>query len=809
MKTKPYAICRVKKIHDFEQLSKVQAHNYRQIPAGVVEGAPVPHDWVEGDSRLARRASEKLKKLGAKWEEGQILAVEFMVSASPEWWATATFEMKKRWIIRQWEFANHKCHVGLLSFTPHVDESTPHVQFVGLPLVSKIRKKTGPKPKKPETIARQAAEAAAGRKSWHLSYHDVFGGKSQKLADLQDEYHGFVADLGLARGEDTRGQNKKHVPLKELRLQLRQEAEQIEVIKAYYASKMADLDQRESDQRQNELILRQNWQVLQDMRKEFDEQRAAHLAEAQRLKQDQQEMSDREAEIERAKASLDRRADELITREASIESQLAEIEKRERTLAENEKSLRNDQQDLSARQDELATKQDDIASREEKVTHDQNDLAVREREVAKRERSVETILVQVGILCRIMLGSMKATWNDEADEPEVPNPGVMTTEEAEALKQPIPKLLKRAMRVAIEFATRRQNIKNIIKRAFGVVRIHRADAHEKLAEAERAEVSARKFEDEARNRLLDADRRARVSEEQEARADQAKLRAIAERDEAKAELERLNARITEANEYKAQVLQQAQKAEHARRTDEDAMLSIEQRRRAAKNELAEEEGRLAAARNALLGTERLRESEAKHLEHLEQSRRAKEIQRDAAAAEAANLRTEVDQARIELAAIKRSCETLEEERAAVDSKWRELERQRKESAEREARSNASLKIYDHIVEKELEVTIDEQKITWRPYRSQTNEDVGEASLGDVDPRVIQQLQRHQKLVAYERVTVAQRIEVNKLHNELNTKRQELAKLDPLKRPALMAENEADKERVRALNEAYREVGRGR
>ncbi|WP_296721262.1 hypothetical protein [Erythrobacter sp.] len=65
----PYAIIRVKKIHNPEDLDPVEAHNTRTIPAGTVEGAPAPVDWVNMDGCFRERAQQVLLETGATWED--------------------------------------------------------------------------------------------------------------------------------------------------------------------------------------------------------------------------------------------------------------------------------------------------------------------------------------------------------------------------------------------------------------------------------------------------------------------------------------------------------------------------------------------------------------------------------------------------------------------------------------------------------------------------------------------------------------------------------------------------------------------
>lgn len=178
MSEKPaYAILRIGKIKSLATLDAVEWHNTRQIPAGTVEGLPSPEDLVQMTGTYRERFARVLAETGATYEDGKILAVEVMVTASPQWWEKATLDEKAEWWRAQLRFANDLFGPGLIAFTPHVDESTPHAQFVGLPLYHDIVRKRGAKPTTPEAKKKRAEEEARSPKIRRLSHDRVFGGR--------------------------------------------------------------------------------------------------------------------------------------------------------------------------------------------------------------------------------------------------------------------------------------------------------------------------------------------------------------------------------------------------------------------------------------------------------------------------------------------------------------------------------------------------------------------------------------------------------------------------------------------------------
>lgn len=295
-KKPPYAILRLEKIHNPKELDRVEAHNTRKIPAGTVEGAPAPIDWMSMTGTFRQRAEQVLQKTGATWEKGKVLAAEVLLSASPEWWANASFECKKEWIKIQYEFAVAKFGPGLISFIPHLDESTPHVQLVGLPLYEAVVKTRGRKPSKPESIARRAEEEAKAPKVWRLSYDEKFGGHSDSLADLQTEYHGYVKHLGLARGEDTRGKGRRHKPLKQIKRELQEKEKRLIEERKLLDEAWAELAERGEVLDQHDEEIRKRREEVLQIEHQNQLRELEHRAKATELRNRERELEAREAE---------------------------------------------------------------------------------------------------------------------------------------------------------------------------------------------------------------------------------------------------------------------------------------------------------------------------------------------------------------------------------------------------------------------------------------------------------------------------------------------------------------------------------
>ena len=124
---------------------------------------------------------------GAVTRKNSVLAIEVLMSASPEWFAGATRDEKSDWMrsSRAW-LTGHFGAENVVHLQLHVDESTPHLTGFIVPR---------------DTSGRlNAARWMDGAK---------------KLADMQTGYTKAVAHLGLERGIE--GSKATHVPPKGVR----------------------------------------------------------------------------------------------------------------------------------------------------------------------------------------------------------------------------------------------------------------------------------------------------------------------------------------------------------------------------------------------------------------------------------------------------------------------------------------------------------------------------------------------------------------------------------------------------------------
>ena len=418
---------------------------------------------------------ERVKRIfgetDAKHDEGKVLATEVLVTTSPEWWVQASDADKEEWWRVQLRFAKDLFGPGLIAFTPHLDESTPHAQFVGLPLYHAIKKKSGPKPKSPEDLRKRDEEEASAPKVWRLSHDKVFGGNSKRLAEFQTRYHGYVKHLGLARGRDTVGQDVKHQTLK------------------HYQKLLTQMERdlaREAEQLREDRQVRDYYE--DELRKGYEQLRADELA----LFAKEEEYRVRAEALERREKDIEAEASAIVTRHAKLDAREATIVDKESAIITREKKLAVDQTKLDADRRHAAADRKEINVQDALSHQRRTDVFLREHAVGIKEAKLDeeatrqsVVSHQLQIVGGFFTGRLSGAWDASRGRPEV-SKGTLNAKEQDALAQPWGSWLGLAVRHASQMATARARIAKRVQRIIAMIRKKREDV--------RSDISARKMQ---------------------------------------------------------------------------------------------------------------------------------------------------------------------------------------------------------------------------------------------------------------------------------------------------------------------------
>jgi hypothetical protein len=167
-----YAIMRAKKLANMGSVAASMQHCYRERETHNADQERTPDNQHLG----AKSTDEAMGKLRAllpeKRRKDAVLAVEYVMTASPEWFDKATPEQEKEFFQRSLQWLADKYGADrIVTASIHRDEATPHLSAFVVPLTQDKR----------------------------LSAKEFIGSRDKMRAD-QTSYAGCVTDLGLERG---------------------------------------------------------------------------------------------------------------------------------------------------------------------------------------------------------------------------------------------------------------------------------------------------------------------------------------------------------------------------------------------------------------------------------------------------------------------------------------------------------------------------------------------------------------------------------------------------------------------------------
>lgn len=185
----PYAIMRCKKLASMGSAASALRHCYRERETPNADPERTPSNEHEAASSTDEAMGRMRALLPEKRRKDAVLAVEYLMTASPEWWDGASRQQQDEFFkrSRQW-LADKYGEDRIITATIHRDETSPHLSAFVVPLT----------------------------KDGRLSAKEFVGGR-QKMRDDQTSFAAAVADLGLSRGIE--GSRARH-----------------QTIRAYYAA---------------------------------------------------------------------------------------------------------------------------------------------------------------------------------------------------------------------------------------------------------------------------------------------------------------------------------------------------------------------------------------------------------------------------------------------------------------------------------------------------------------------------------------------------------------------------------------------
>ena len=167
-----YAIMRAKKLANMGSVAASMQHCYRERETHNADQERTP----DNQHLVAKSTDEAMGKLRAllpdKRRKDAVLMVEYVMTASPEWFDKVTSEQEKAFFQQSLQWLTDKYGADrIVTASIHRDESTPHLSAFVVPLTQDKR----------------------------LSAKEFIGSREKMRAD-QTTYASCVAELGLERG---------------------------------------------------------------------------------------------------------------------------------------------------------------------------------------------------------------------------------------------------------------------------------------------------------------------------------------------------------------------------------------------------------------------------------------------------------------------------------------------------------------------------------------------------------------------------------------------------------------------------------
>lgn len=184
-----FAICRVGKISSAAKAGKADAHNERtyEVKNADPERRHLNGEFIDQTGRSTwELANERIEQMGIKPKADAVRVVEFMLSASPDFFEPDQDIRVSAYFAANLKFMQERYGANLLKFTLHQDESTPHFQAMIVPITDVAK-----------TVTLKNGEEHT-RTGHRLTAAELFNPKT--LRELQTDYAQAMAPFGLSRG---------------------------------------------------------------------------------------------------------------------------------------------------------------------------------------------------------------------------------------------------------------------------------------------------------------------------------------------------------------------------------------------------------------------------------------------------------------------------------------------------------------------------------------------------------------------------------------------------------------------------------
>ena len=258
-----YAILRVEPIKTIPDLAQIGSHNKREKKAyqsnknikielskNNIELVPLNVKYVKGFDELTKeykkehnermkteRADRKKRYHEMLNSSKNVVADELVMTASHNFFKDMSREQIKEWADTCMEFVYNDLGYKkeqILHATVHLDEDTPHIHCVVVPLVKKYDKRTN-------------------TERYTISKKQYIKDKIQ-LSQLQDKYHARLVNKGYELERGIKGSDNEHIKIKEYKKLTKKLNQELNVRNDRIDKAMADFEEKMKTTKQTLII---------------------------------------------------------------------------------------------------------------------------------------------------------------------------------------------------------------------------------------------------------------------------------------------------------------------------------------------------------------------------------------------------------------------------------------------------------------------------------------------------------------------------------------------------------------------------
>ena len=268
-----YAILRVEPIKNIPDLAQIGSHNKREKKAyqsnpnikleltkNNIELVPLNVKYVKGfdeltkeykkehDERMKTERADRKKRYHEMLNSSKnVVADELVMTASHNFFKDMSREQIKDWADTCMEFVYNDLGYKkeqILHATVHLDEETPHIHCVVVPLVKKYDKRTN-------------------TQRYTISKKQYIKDKIQ-LSHLQDLYHKRLTDKGYDLERGIKGSDNKHIKIKEYKQLTKKLNHELNVKNDNFDKAMNDFEEKMKTTKQSFIVDKDYVKVKKD-----------------------------------------------------------------------------------------------------------------------------------------------------------------------------------------------------------------------------------------------------------------------------------------------------------------------------------------------------------------------------------------------------------------------------------------------------------------------------------------------------------------------------------------------------------------